>query len=303
MFTEKIVCTYLYAITKYGYPPKAENTLQYMNEMISLGFESIELEGIREDHLQKVYNMRNEISEKLKRENISLPFFCAVLPSLTSFNSEVQKQQLDLLEIGCEAARLFGSKGILDNAPLPPYEFPDDIPVTRHYDEEVLSSVSLPKKMNWKYIWDHIVETFRNVCDIAAKHNLTYQLHPAVGVLSSTTDGFLHFFDAVKRDNLRFNLDTANQYVMKENLNLAVTRLADYVDYIHISDNGGLKVEHLAIGDGVINWDKFFETLDVINYKGYFGLDIGGSESNVADLNNAYIEAAKFIENKYMYKD
>ena len=156
--------------------------------------------------------------------------------------------------------------------------------------------------MNWKYIWDHIVETFRNVCDIAAKHNLTYQLHPAVGVLSSTTDGFLHFFDAVKRDNLRFNLDTANQYVMKENINLAVTRLADFVDYIHISDNGGLKVEHLAIGDGVINWDKFFETLDVINYKGYFGLDIGGSESNVADLNNAYIEAAKFIEDKYMYK-
>ena len=29
-------------------------------------------------------------------------------------------------------------------------------------------------------------------------------------------DGFLHFFNEVKRDNLRFNLDTANQFVCKE---------------------------------------------------------------------------------------
>lgn len=298
MFNERIVCTYLYSITKYGYPPKADDTIKYMNEMTSLGFKSIELEGIREQHLSVVYNMKNEISEKLKNENINLPFFCAVLPSLTSFDSSEQNKQFELLEKGCEAAKLFGSKGLLDNAPLPPYEFPDDIPITRHYDEDILSSVSLPKNMDWKYIWDHIVETFQNVCDIAAKYDLTYQLHPAVGVLSSTTDGFLHLFDAVKRDNLRFNLDTANQFVMKENLNLALRRLAEHIDYIHISDNGGLKVEHLAIGDGIISWDSFFETLDIINYKGYLGLDIGGSESDVNDLDEAYINAAKFIEKK-----
>ena len=33
MFHKKIICGYLYTITRYGYPPKAENTLQYMDEM------------------------------------------------------------------------------------------------------------------------------------------------------------------------------------------------------------------------------------------------------------------------------
>lgn len=298
MFNDRIICTYLYSISKYGYPPDANDTIKYIDEMISMGFKSIELEGIRNEHLTTVYNLKDEINQKIVDNNLSLPFFCAVLPSLSSFDKKEQQTQLDLLEKGCEAAKLFGAKGILDNAPLPPYEFSADIPVTRHYDEDVLSSVSLPKSMSWNYIWDHIVETFRTVCDIAAKYGLTYQLHPAVGVMSSTTDGFLHFFDAVKRDNLRFNLDTANQFVMKENLNLAIQRLAEFVDYIHISDNGGLKVEHLSIGDGVINWDNFFETLDRVNYKGYFGLDIGGAESGVNNLENAYIQSAKFVENK-----
>jgi sugar phosphate isomerase/epimerase len=96
-------------------------------------------------------------------------------------------------------------------------------------------------------------------------------------------------------DNLRFNLDTGNQFVIKENLSLAMRRLKDYVDYIHVSDNGGLKVEHLAMGEGEIRWDVFFETLDVIDFKGHIGIDIGGSESTVEDLDKAYIDAAAYV--------
>jgi len=123
-------------------------------------------------------------------------------------------------------------------------------------------------------------------------------MHPAVGVLSSTTDAFLYFYDAVKRDNLRFNIDTANQFVMKDNLALSLRRLKDHIDYIHISDNRGLKVEHLNIGEGSIRWDVFFETLDFIGFKGHLGLDIGGDESYVQDLDKAYIDSAKFISQK-----
>ena len=39
-----------------------------------------------------------------------------------------------------------------------------------------------------------------------------------MGVLCATTDGFLNFYQAVGRENLRFNLDTANQFVLKDNL-------------------------------------------------------------------------------------
>jgi sugar phosphate isomerase/epimerase len=297
-FDKSLVCCYLYPITKYGYPPEAENTLAYIEEMSDLGFTSIELEGIREQHLLKVYNMRHEIKNKLSDNKLNVPYFCAVLPGLSSANASEREKNLVLFEKGCEVAQLIGAKGILDNAPLPPYQFPKDIPVVRHYEEKVLQSAQFPQHLNWDLYWDQLTDTIRTACQIAASKGLTYQMHPCLGVLSATTDAYLYFADAVKADNLRFNLDTANQFVVKDNLSLSLLRLKDRIDYIHISDNRGLKVEHLPIGEGEIHWDSFFETIEKINYKGHFGLDIGGDESNVSNLDLAYITSANFIEDK-----
>lgn len=298
MIDPRITCCYLYTISKYGYPPAAEDTLKYLDEYKSLGFQSVELEGIRKDHLEKVYKIRNQIAVRIKELKLEVPYFCIVLPGLSSADANERKENLEIFRKGCEIAHLLGSKGVLDNAPLPPYQFPDDIPVVRHYHEDVILSAKFPKDLNWKNYWDQMVETYREACDIASEFNLTYQMHPALGVLSATTDAFLYFHDAVGRDNLRFNFDTANQYFLKDNLQLSLRRLADYIDYIHISDNGGNRVEHLAIGDGAIRWEDFFETLDRIKFKGHFGIDIGGSESVVEDLDAAYKNAAKFLENK-----
>ena len=296
---EKIVCAYLYSITKYGYPPKASDTLSHIDEMVALGFSSIELEGIREQHLLEVYQLKDDLTQKLNTENISVPYFCAVLPALSAMDEQVTNHQLQLFEKACELAHSLGSLGILDNAPLPPFQFPKDIPIVRHYDEAVLNAAYLPKAISWKKYWDQMVSTYRTVCEIAKDYQLLYVMHPAVGVLSSSTDGFLYFHDAVKMDNLRFNLDTANQFAMKENLSLALRRLKDHIDYIHVSDNGGLKVEHLPIGKGNIRWDVFFETLDVIDFKGHIGVDIGGAESAVDDLDRAYLEAVEFIDQQW----
>ncbi len=296
---EYIVCAYLYSITKYGYPPGAADTLLHIDEMSALGFSSIELEGIREQHLTEVYELKDAIVGKLEEKDLNVPYFCAVLPALGSPDKKVVDKQLALFEKACDLATSLGAIGILDNAPLPPFQFPDDIPVVRHYDEDVLNAAYLPKNISWKEFWDRITYTYRTACEIADGYDLKYVMHPAVGVLSSNTDGFLYFHDAVKMDNLRFNLDTANQFVMKENLSLALRRLKDHVDYIHISDNDGIKMGHLPIGKGNIRWDVFFETLDVIDYRGHIGIDIGGSESVVENLDSAYLEAARFIINHW----
>jgi sugar phosphate isomerase/epimerase len=300
VFDKRITCCYLYPITKYGYPPSAEKTNIYLEEMNKLGFSSVELEGIRENHLMKVYEKRSGIKEKLIELNLDLPFFCAVLPGLSSLDEKTRKKNIELFEKGCKIAAGFNSKGILDNAPIPPFKFPEDIPVVRHYEEESLHLAFLPDDFSWKKFWEQLIDTFRTLCDIAAEYKLTYQIHPAVGVLSSTADGFLYLFDAVKKDNLRFNFDTANLFAVKENLPLSLIKLKDHIDYLHISDNSGFKVEHLELGKGKINWEKFFETLDIISFKGNLGIDIGGDESNVENMDEAYISAAKRIEDKWL---
>lgn len=298
-FDASIVCCYLHPITKYGYPPPAENTNGYLEEMHALGFRSVELEGIRRDHLTNVYERRHAIKDKIEALGLAVPYFCVVLPGLSSVEPAERADNLARFEKGCAIAALFGSLGVVDNAPLPPYSFPANIPVDRHYEEEALRAASLPADLNWDRYWKDLAGTYREACDIAAGYGLTYQMHPAMGMLASTTDAFLYFHDAVQRDNLRFNLDTANQFALKDNLVLSLHRLAGMIDYVHLSDNRGMRIEHLEPGHGAIRWDVFFETLDVIGFNGLIGLDIGGGESGVADLDGAYVRAAEWLESTW----
>ena len=298
-FHKDIVACYLYTITKHGYPPVAGDSLKHLEEFSELGFKSIELEGIREEHLDGMYEQRHALRSRADALELEVPVFCIVLPGLCAPGSAEREQNLERFRKGCEVANALGSVAVLDNAPIPPWHFPGDIPITRHYDEEVLAAASIPANLNWETYWEGLTETFRMACDIAASHNLSYHLHPCYGALVNSTDAYLLFAEAVKRDNLKFNLDTANQYYMKDNLFLSLLRLKEHIDYIHISDNRGTKVEHLAVGQGSINWEGFFETLDRIGYKGMFGIDVGGAESDVSDLDGAYRDAATWLEDQW----
>lgn len=294
-----IVACYLFTITRYGYPPDAAQSVIHLNELHKLGFQSIEMEGIRKEHLLEMTSMGPEIRSSADALGVSIPVFCVVLPGLSSPNEEEREQNLNLFAMGCDLAVMLGSDAVLDNAPLPPWVFPGEIPVTRHYGEEELARASLPGDLDWNSYWEALEETYREACDIAAGRDLTYQLHPCHGALVDSADAFLRFFEAVKRDNLRFNLDTANQFYLREHLPLALIRLKDHVDYIHISDNRGMKVEHLVPGEGHIDWDRFFEALDRTGYSGRFGIDVGGAESAVPDLEGAYRTTAKWLNEKW----
>ncbi len=298
-----IVAGYLYIIGRYGYPPPAGDSILHLKEFAELGFRSIELEGIREKHLMEIWEMRHELRTGADDMNLEVPVFCIVLPGLSSADSREREENLVLFEKGCEIAEILGARAVLDNSPLPPWQFPAGIPVTRHYDEENLASATLPQDLHWKTYWDGLASTYREACDLAASRNLEYHLHPCLGALVPTTDAFLNFSGAVKRDNLKFNLDTANQYFLKDNLVLSIQRLEDSIAYIHISDNRGFRVEHLVPGQGNIPWESFFEMLDRVDYSGLFGIDIGGAESDVDDYNTAYRTAAAWLhKNWFKYK-
>ena len=210
-----------------------------------------------------------------------------------------RESSLQLFEKGCEVAEILGSRAVLDNSPLPPWKFPEGIPVTRHYNEEVLNFVTISEDLNWIQYWKELAATYNQACKIAAQRNLEFHLHPCLGALVNSTDSFLLFADAVKMDNLKFNLDTANQFFLKDSLYLSLIRLAEHINYIHISDNRGLKVEHLEPRGGHINWNRFFETLDRINYQGQFGIDVGGAETEIADLDLAYKNSAAWLESNW----
>lgn len=295
-FNDKIVCAYLYPITRYGYPPDVKRTPQYIEEMAALGFRSIELEGIGAENIRYLSVQRNVIREKLEACGCRLPVLCIVLPQLGSVDAARREEALELFEMGCEIARDLGAEAVLDNGPLLPLEYPADAPVQRHYSEDHLAGARLPGNFIWERYWQDLCSTFNKACKIAASYGLAYHLHPCEGSLITGTDSFINFSAGVNSSNLLFNLDTANQLYFRDNLPLSVIRLKEKISYIHISDNGGGKVEHLVPGDGVVNWEQFFEALRKINYQGYYALDIGGAESGIQQLEEAYRRAAHWLQ-------
>tara|TARA_R110002126_G_scaffold66963_1_gene170046 strand:+ start:4091 stop:5029 length:939 start_codon:yes stop_codon:yes gene_type:complete len=292
----KITIAYLYTISKYGYPPKIEDTTAHIREMASLGFSSIELEGIGHSNIEYLYENREEIVTLIKELELEVPIFCVVLPEMSSFKKKVREEQLHFFEKGCEIAKALGAEGVLDNGPLPPYNYPTDMPIKRHYTGDQLYGLPLPINLEWKSYWEELTSTFKDACDIAKKYGLQYHLHPCEGSLVSNTDSYENFSLAVNRDNLVFNLDTANQFFLKDNIALSALRLGEKITYIHISDNTGKELGHLVPEAGDIHWDSFFQSLKKIGFSGRFGIDVGGAESRVTDLNSAYNKTAIWLE-------
>ncbi len=288
---DQIICAFLYIITKHGYPPPASKSLHYLSEMKNLGFKCIELEGIREDHLMEVYRLRHEIREELLRLEMTMPVYCTVLPGLSSQDPGIRTKQLELFRYGCITAETLGATYVLDNCPIAPFIFPADIPVVRHYDDQVLADAVLPPSFDWISFEKSLIAQFQQVCDIAADHGLTYLLHPAVGTVSATPEAFLSFHQKVNRKNLGYNFDTANLIALRQNLSLAFQQLKAHIPYIHISDTKLNHHQHLALDHGEINWPLFFSELKAVHYQGYIGIDIGGGESKVSNLDQAYREA------------
>ncbi|WEK34173.1 MAG: sugar phosphate isomerase/epimerase [Candidatus Pseudobacter hemicellulosilyticus] len=291
-YSKQLTCAYLYPISKYGYPPNVEQTISYITEMAGMGFSSIELEGIGAENIRYLHRHSSSIREAVDKSGCVVPVYCVVLPQLSSPDQALQQQSLELFRLGCQTAQQLGASGVLDNGPLLPLEYPKNAPILRHYSADQLR---LPTGFNWDQYWTNLVSTYQEACAIAASYNLAYHMHPCEGSLITGTDSFLYFHQAVQRINLFFNLDTANQFYRKDDLALCITRLAGKISYIHVSDNGGQRVEHLVPGDGKIWWSGFFEALRETQFSGQLAIDVGGAESGINDIDEAYHRSADWL--------
>lgn len=297
-YTDQITCAYLYPITRYGYPPDIKNSALHIAEMAAMGFRSIELEGIGEENIDYLLQHHSSIADAVSKAGCVVPVLCVVLPQLSSADPAKRAHALDYFEKGCKAAAHLGAAAVLDNGPLLPVKHPAGAAIQRHYGHGQAALPDLPAGISWEKYWNGLTKTYQDACAIASTFNLGYHMHPCEGSLITTTDSFLHFSQAVDRPNLLFNLDTANQFYFKDNLALSLLRLPGKISYIHISDNGGDRVEHKVPGDGAIEWDHFFQTLHDTGFNGKFAIDIGGAETGITDIKTAYLRCADWLEEK-----
>lgn len=288
----KISCCWLYAISKYGYPPSMENIFKALKEMADMGFEHVELEGVREENLKEVYNNREKIKDYCRNLGVKIINFCPIIPDIVSLDEKERKKAKDLYMLGIELAQYFDCETIQTDSYTPPLEFIGEAPYKESISYGKQYKVKIDPQFDWNRLWDVLVDSFRFASETAKSAGLKFCLEPRVGEIISNTDALLRLMDHVQSDNFGAVLDTGHQNAQKEILPLSVEKLGNKIFYLHVSDNDGKINEHLPLGKGNIDWEGIFLALKKHNYQGYVAIDIG----NVPDIEKAYIDSKKFLE-------
>jgi sugar phosphate isomerase/epimerase len=290
----KFLCTWLYAIDKYGFPPSFTDTIKALDEMKELGFQYGELEGVSGDNLNLIYDNRFKIKEHIDKIGLEIKNFVPVIPELREFDNSKSYYGRDMFEKGLEVANILGTEFIqLDSFP----------PLMRclqgiQYDSNNVTNYGaqwhyrLTPEFDWIKQWQILVENIKWAAQRANNSKLKLIIEPRVGEIISNTDSMLRLIDAVDEPNLGAILDTGHQYAQKEILPLSILKFNDRLFYLHISDNDGTKNDHFVPGQGTIDWIGVFESLKRIKYNSYVGLDIAKVNG---DIGEAYIRARDIL--------
>ncbi len=288
----KISCCWLYAISKYGYPPSLPDTHRALEDMAALGFSSVELEGVREDNLRAVHGERNALKQRCDDLGLRVVNFCPVLPDLVHPEKARRVHALDLFKLAVETATFFGCETIQTDSYTPPLEFVGDAPYREAIDFGKRFQVKVEPAFRWNDVWGWLVDSIGACADEADRAALKFCLEPRVGEIVSNTDALLRLMDAVDNDNFGAVLDTGHQHAQKEILPLSIEKLAGRVHYLHVSDNDGQTNQHLALGRGTVDWDGVFMALKKHGFSGHVAVDVG----RVPDLDAQVRESKVFLE-------
>lgn len=288
----KISCCWLYAITKYGYPPSIADTFKVLEEMKALGFENVELEGVRRENLLAVYEKRHELKKFCDDRGLRVINFCPVLPGSVSLEKKAREESWELFKRAIEIARLFDCATIQGDSFTPPLRFRGDSPYKESISYGKHFTVEVDPAFEWQRQWAAMLESFSVFTQEAKKAGLKFCVEPRVGELLSNTDAILRMMDAVGDDNFGAVLDTAHLNAQKEILALSVEKLGKRIFYVHAADNDGRTNDHAAAGRGTVDWEGVFQGLKKHGFSGYVAIDVG----MVPDIDAQYRESVEFLK-------
>lgn len=115
-------------------------------------------------------------------------------------------------------------------------------------------------------VWNLQKEALRQIGKCAAEHSVVACLENMIGVkefLCQLPEELIGMTDGVEGIGMTFDFGHANTLGKVNNFLPYVNKAS----HIHIHDNHGMSDEHLALGDGNINWNSIGKTI-AENYSG-----------------------------------
>ena len=105
-------------------------------------------------------------------------------------------------------------------------------------------------------------------------------------LLFGNSNDIVWILAALETNQVGACLDTGHAYLAGDLYNL-VYKVAPYLRMLHVHDNSGQYDEHLAPGDGRIDWESLLRELVGVGFHGSMILEIAGGEQTEVVLANA----------------
>ena len=148
-------------------------------------------------------------------------------------------------------------------------------------------------------IFDLNVDSFRRLADRAGELGLRIGIENMMNAseFGSTAGDLLELLAAVDSSALGVTIDTSHANVRTGDTAGMIRQLGPAIFCTHISDNNGTGDQHLAPGNGNIDWPGVVSALKDIGYDGTFNLEIGGERHPVPEITAMKLQHALNVTN------
>jgi len=111
---------------------------------------------------------------------------------------------------------------------------------------------------------------------------------------------FLKFIKSINNKNLFLVYDTGNRLKKNQVQHKEILKLKSKIAHVHLKDKN-YKGQNVVIGQGKVNFDLIFKSLNKINYKGNFVFETNRGKNPIITMNNNF-KFIKLIANKANFK-
>ena len=121
----------------------------------------------------------------------------------------------------------------------------------------------------------------KKVTHIAEENSVKILVEPEPSLLIENSQQFIQLMKIICSDYIKLNFDIGHFYCVKEDPSETIVKLIDYIEHFHLSDISSNRVHyHLIPGIGSIDFEKIFDTIKKIGYKGFVTVELYPYQNN-----------------------
>jgi len=125
----------------------------------------------------------------------------------------------------------------------------------------------------------------KKVTHIAEENSVKILVEPEPSLLIENSQQFIKLMKIICSDYIKLNFDIGHFYCVKEDPSETIVKLIDYIEHFHLSDISSNRVHyHLIPGIGSIDFEKIFDTIKKIGYKGFVTVELYPYQDNPIEV-------------------